>query len=127
MKGVFRCEWCGDFRGGNHREHCPDNPRVREATAAALDDGHGFIRLSNDYKKHMRGGMAYSTLWKKYGTWANVAHAFGLQIPDTYKPRPEKAKPPSELDRAVAATWDEMEAEIKRNQELRFGSFAFRM
>jgi hypothetical protein len=110
MKGRFRCEWCGDFRGGNHRERCPDNPRVHAETMAALDDGTGHIRLSQDYKNHCAGGMVYSTLWKRYGSWAHVA-----------------AAPQSALDRAIDATWDDMEAEMAANRALRFECGAFRM
>jgi hypothetical protein len=127
MKGRFRCEWCGDFRGGNHRERCPDNPRVHAETMAALDDGTGHIRLSQDYKNHCAGGMVYSTLWKRYGSWAHVAAAFGLELPETYHPRPDKVKPQSALDRAIDATWDDMEAEMAANRALRFECGAFRM
>ncbi|MBP8294445.1 MAG: hypothetical protein KAX65_16825 [Caldilineaceae bacterium] len=76
----MKCEFCGMEapRLHTHRKCCPDNPVVWAATRDALDDGDGYIVPANSYKAQ-RQPVSDTTLRKRYGTWAQVADAFGLR------------------------------------------------
>ncbi len=83
----MKCEYCGleAKRLHTHRRCCPDNPVVWSATRDALDDGAGYIVTANGYKAMQRQPVSDTTLRKRYGTWQQVAAAFGLRWHDVRK------------------------------------------
>lgn len=109
----MKCKYCGmeSLTLSAHRTRCVDNPEVWAATRAALDDGTGTIRTAHKYKAMQRQPVSDTTLRKRYGTWAQVADAFGLRWHGKRKRKDEIDLPLSNDEQGWARDNDEPQAE----------------
>ena len=120
------CPHCQrDFRYINaHMEKCDQRPEVRSIVAALLagDDGNAVGLTEYNRRLAARGSVAPSghSLRKRYGDWAAVCAAYGLEF--VYKagfpPGMKGTHRPCSIDTiAVRTYWDALVAERRRLED----------
>lgn len=126
----MKCQYCGmeSKTLSSHRARCVDNPAVWAATRAALDDGTGAIRTAHKYKAMQQQPVSDTTLRKRYGSWAQVADAFGLRWHGMRRRKDEIDLPLSHEEQGWAQDNEEPEAEyVLHGYSVRYEEAKYRL
>ena len=98
-----------------HASLCPENPDMRDAYRAALEDpaAPGLLRKCREYDENRKELYSGSFLMRLYGVgWVGLAAHFGLTHSQG------RRRPINWIDKSVDRIGAEMDAEIERYRDI---------